>query len=222
MIGRASGRARLLAALVLTTGLGASACVDVCVLSGSPCDSAADCGEGEVCRLRRAFDVPCLFAAGTCEAGDCGSVDDCAESQCCHPDSNSCVDEQGYEGNCGDRTCRSCPETSWFPDLWPDGGGPLPVCMEDDDCDLDERCAYDDCRKICSDDYECPGAECFTDHCTELYGSACEESRDCGGANCTDLNSAGTRRDGYCTGFCSEYTPCPGTMTCVDNQCRLP
>lgn len=227
----------LFLAVALTAG---PACVDLCVLSGAPCDTAADCGAGQVCRLRRAFELGCFFAAGTCEPGSCGSVADCAADQCCHPEDNACVDPASYQGACDKRTCASCPD----PDPGVDAGlrdaasrdavvdsGPPPECGHDDDCDLTQRCVADKCRKICSHGSDCPGSTCgIWNVCAEYYGTPCDLSGDqfaqCGGISCTDLTSGNTRRDGYCTGYC--YDPdgngggCPWSgMTCVDFECRL-
>lgn len=217
-----------------------AACVDPCVLSGAPCDSAADCGDGQVCRLRRGFELGCLFAAGTCETGRCGSVADCDPGQCCHPDDNACVPAADYTGACDPRTCDRCPGPeerrdaggvdSGGPDASVDSGPP-PECTRDEDCALSERCRADACRTICSRASDCPGSTCgIWNVCAEPYGTPCDldgdEYAQCGGIGCTDLTSDNQRRAGYCTGYC--YDPdgtgggCPwSNMTCVDFECRF-
>ncbi|MFH1808529.1 MAG: hypothetical protein ABIJ09_07285 [Pseudomonadota bacterium] len=230
----------------ILVGLGllfATGCVDICVLSGRPCDSAADCGEGQVCRLRRNFELPCLFAAGTCESGSCGSVADCSEaSACCDPARNTCRADYDPGQGCDDRTCASCPEFSLWPLPGSDAGTrctPLPDCSangscaadltgcsEDWHCPPDRRCAHGACRIICSEDVSCPGADCWAgETCTMPVGTSCADLYDsdpCGGASCIDLDASNRRGAYYCTRYCSEHTPCPCGFSCVDSECRLP
>ncbi|MBN2359030.1 MAG: hypothetical protein JXR83_06225 [Deltaproteobacteria bacterium] len=230
-------RDRWSAAVALCALVAASACVDVCVLSGAPCDSAADCESGQVCRLRRSFELGCLFARGTCVDGTCGSVADCPEGACCDPDRNRCVASSEYQGSCDDKTCRDCPEPCLVPpcDSSGDGCSPLPdcsangscqpliACQDDGVCPADRRCSFDRCRLICSSDEQCPGADCFAgETCTMPVGTPCADLSDCGGATCTDLNASNVRRASYCTLYCSEYTLCPCGFLCVDSECRYP
>jgi hypothetical protein len=226
----------MMGVLVVATG-----CVDLCVLSGRPCDTAADCADGQVCRLRRSFELFCVFAAGTCEAGDCGSVDDCqGDDACCDPSSNRCRTDYDPAQGCDARTCRQCPEFS----LWPGGDGglactPLPdcsengscaadltPCSEDWECPPDRRCAHEACRKICSEDDACPGADCWAgETCAMPVGSVCHDLYDsdpCGGGTCTDLDANNLRVAHYCTRYCSDFTRCPCGFECVDDQCRKP
>lgn len=228
---------RMLCGMALV--LASSACVDPCVLSGAPCDTAADCDDGQVCRLRRSLELGCVFAAGTCEPGTCGSVADCQAGQCCHPVDNACVAELDYTGTCDPRTCRSCPgpfegrdaavADAAVADVAVDSGPP-PECTRDEDCDLSERCRYDACRTICASAADCPGTTCgISEVCAEPYGTPCDLSGDqfaqCAGISCTDLTADNQRRAGYCTGFC--YDPegngggCPWGMICVEFECRF-
>ena len=80
---------------------------------------------------------------------------------------------------------------------------------------------------MCTDDSDCPRAECAAVTCSEEVGTPCSQpdmySSECAGADCTDLSSAGTRREPYCTRDCySSDNPCPAGFECVDNECRQP
>ncbi len=218
-------RGAILPLLLLT--LFGPGCVDLCVLSGRPCDGPGDCSDGEVCRLRRSFELFCVFAAGTCEPGECGSVADCNVDECCHPDSNRCVDSVAYSADrdfasrCDTRTCLSCPECLFG------SCDPAPQCTKDAECPDDQRCEDDKCRDICTEDHECPLAYCSgSDTCTEPVGTPCRPGydgyTDCGGAQCLDVDASNTRVDGYCTRSCYDWDSCPGEYLCVDYDCRVP
>jgi hypothetical protein len=231
--------ARLLAVLAaLPFAVG---CVDICVLSGAPCDSAADCHSGQVCRVRRSFELGCLFAQGSCVDGTCGSVADCPQGACCDPDTNQCVASNVYQKSCDDRTCRDCPGLCLVGPCGHDAGGcsalpdcsangscaPLTSCDDDAVCPNDRRCNQNKCRLICSTDDQCPGADCWAgETCSMPVGSPCVDTSDvagwCGGADCTDLNASNTRRTPYCTRYCSDSTTCPCGFYCVDDECRYP
>lgn len=220
----------------------APACVDLCVLSGAPCDSDADCASGKVCRLRRGFELGCLFAAGSCVAGECGSVDACPEGTCCDPDSNRCVAAADYDKACDARTCRGCAETCFFPPCsdggsggcynQPDCGGDgtcgdaLTACDNDYDCPGDRRCEYSMCRLMCTEDTTCPTRKCLSDHCTVLHGTPCSETYDsvCGGLSCYSYDLNYRQRPAYCTSSCYGWSDdeCPCGFTCANSYCSLP
>jgi hypothetical protein len=211
----------LTATTAVLPALLSTACVDLCVLSGAPCDSHADCAEEQVCRLRRGFELGCVFAAGTCVDGDCGSAADCGEAECCHPDSNSCVAETAYTGPCDPRTCGECAEcTAGFCET----RGEVASCGADDDCGPDETCSFELCRAVCSYDTDCPGAICNSGACSAPYGSPCRSNADCAGLSCSQRTPAGAERAGYCTGACAQDGTCPlgFYFVCVSDECRMP
>jgi len=211
-----------LASLLLPLLFSASSgCVDPCVLSGAPCDSHTDCDDGDVCRLRRGSEVGCLFAAGTCVAGSCGSVEDCAAEECCDPDSSSCISADDYQGPCGPRTCGDCPECSFG--FCEERGG-LVSCGSDENCADDEACRDSVCRAVCDYDSDCPQARCSSGTCSEPFGTPCESGADCAGLGCYDLTPAGATRPGYCSASCGNQADCPlgHYFVCKSGECRMP
>jgi len=208
------------AALALSL-IASSGCVDICVLSGAPCDSHADCEGGQLCRLRRGFEVGCLFAAGICVDGGCGSADDCGAEECCHPETNTCVTGESYAGACDPRTCGDCAECTLG---LCETRGERASCSADAQCAEDEACRDERCREVCDYDADCNNAICSSGTCSEPYGSGCSSSADCAGLACYERTPAGAIRSGYCSGACDADGLCPlgHYFVCVQRECRMP
>jgi hypothetical protein len=100
-----------------------------------------------------------------------------------------------------------------------------PPCTEDTDCAPTSLCDIDHrCRKRCTDDYECPAGECYSDHCTEDVGVPCDQDTLswCGGGRCINVDASNRTVSPYCTVSCI-LIDCPSGFVCFDEtECRKP
>jgi hypothetical protein len=95
-------------------------------------------------------------------------------------------------------------------------------CEDDYDCEPDELCDFARCLQRCTDDYECPNAECYADACTDPVGTPCDpgDSWACAGGYCINAdNQNHTTPHYYCTILCI-LVDCPIGYECFDDECR--
>jgi hypothetical protein len=223
---------------------GLAGCPDPCVLGGG-CNTSADCGDGEVCRIPRDHEWGCFVVRGTCLADDgkrqaalCGSVDDCGDGECCDPRWNRCVRAELFVGpTCDDATCPDC-----------DAADLRAECSGRNDCPANQVCdgALDDddglCADICVTSADCKtGQLCKDERCTVSIGTPCiadderaalvgigsvpQQDR-CHGLTCSALDARGNHVDPYCTDNCTldeDKEVCDAIgFTCDDNKCMRP
>ena len=191
------------------------------------CDEGSECDVGDVCRLTRSFEpASCTLFMGACITDDgrrqtrlCGSVADCAQSECCDPYTNRCVAADLYPGPaCDVLTCPDCSATQV-----------REICSHDTDCAPTEACVSGPtrepmvCARRCSDNSDChDGEECNLDTCSYRTGTPCDDGayadRSCGIMTCANVDEGGRTVDPYCAGSCGFLDEvCPDDFVCGDD-----
>jgi hypothetical protein len=212
-------------------------CPDPCVFTRAACLVDSDCGDGQLCRLDRAFEARCAVVKGACIAivddplgPPCGSVGDCADDACCDPVRNVCVAAALYPGpDVDELTCRADDTTQIAPPCLTDADCPVVDGVDDAfDCvasvgEAGLCLAPCDTARPCVDDGVCTNGHCFF-----RLGTPCEDdtgvdARHCGDAAldvCETLDVNFDETSGYCTRSCDDARPCPTGFECDETGSR--
>lgn len=212
------------------------ACPDPCLLAGA-CNVDADCPSGSVCRIPRTFELGCPVVGGVCQqpaqpgyGAPCGSVEDCADDECCDPRTNTCLAARLFAGpSCDELTCRDCAATNIRERCTSDAD-----CASDEACDLGTVLKESLCARRCQENTDCEeGERCSLDLCTTRMGTPCQltagldgvpmELR-CYGLTCINVDARGSTVAPYCSDNCTlEEDTCPvDGFVChpTEEECR--
>ena len=183
------------------------ACENPCKKTGEACSPGSATTPSDCCR------GSCVESENLDYAGcrpSCATNDDCPDTGCCVPFSNS------TSGFCADALYCTCNET---------GGacGPgNPECCEGFACATYDDGASFSCLAACDDPSDCPSGNCelFTDSTTGVCGDACKSLGDaCGNGvgSCCD----GTACAGFVEGAYTCHLACDDDQDCPGGYCSL-